>query len=93
MTFYTYSTEFQNLVSDIGDALLRMANQQRGSFTVICKQVGTFGKNQIYAFYNGQLVLQMFETSGSDYDYLLMFSTNDINILTELVLTSLHIAF
>ena len=91
MTFCTYSTEFQNLASDIGNALLRMSNQTRGSFTVICNQVGTFGFNRVDAYYKGQLVMQMLESWSGDYDYLISFFTNDINILTELVLTSLYI--
>ena len=85
MKFYTFQPQFREIASYIGETVLRLSNQRRGPFTVVGKQVGTEFFENYTAFYNGAPILQMFEARGKDYNYSILFLTNNANILNEFV--------
>lgn len=85
MKFYAFQPQFQEAASYIGETVLRLSNQNRGPFRVVGKQVGTEFFENYTAYYNGAPILQMFEARGKDYDYSILFLTDNANILNEFV--------
>ena len=85
MKFYALQPQFQDAAPYIGETVIQLSNQRRGPFSVVGKQVGTEFFENYTAYYNGAPILQMFEARGKDYNYSILFLTNNANILNEFV--------
>lgn len=84
MKFHDFTPQYSRFTPYVGNAVLRLSNRNRGPFKVKHRQVGTHFFNQYEVYYYDSLVLMMYESRGGDYDYLIVYTTSNPDILTEL---------